>query len=157
MKKKNKRLRRIILFIMVIIASVLIMLASYVLQQNKHLMTYQKSLAKLPEVDQVLEISEYSGMESYYVAKVLLTTDLEYYYFIKDDIVEYSYPVTDLMTAQQAVKQALASHQGTVTHYYLGIYDEKPVYEVEISSTRGEEYVIVDAQSGDIVLQFVIN
>lgn len=121
-------------------------------------MTYQKSLTNLPEVNQVLEISEYSGTESYYVAKVVLTTNQEYYYFIKDNIVEYSYPVDELITSNQAAQEALKTiGEGTVTHYYLGIYEQNPVYEVSISSINGEEYVIVDAKNGEVLLQFVVN
>lgn len=50
MNKKNKWLKRSVLLIIVILCSGLILLASYVLQYNKTLMTYQKSLANLPEV-----------------------------------------------------------------------------------------------------------
>ena len=63
MNKKNKWLKRSVLLIIVILCSGLILLASYVLQYNKTLMTYQKSLANLPEVSEVLEIAEYSGQE----------------------------------------------------------------------------------------------
>lgn len=158
MKKKNKRLKRSLLLIIVIVTSSILILASYVLQYNKQLMTYQKSLTNLPEVNQVLEISEYSGTESYYVAKVVLTTNQEYYYFIKDNIVEYSYRVDELITSNQAAEKALKTiGKGTVTHYYLGIYEQNPVYEVSISSTNGEEYVIVDAKNGEVVLQFIVN
>ena len=83
MNKKNKWLKRSVLLIIVILCSGLILLASYVLQYNKTLMTYQKSLANLPEVSEVLEIAEYSGQEQYYVAKVLLTSNKEYTILLK--------------------------------------------------------------------------
>ncbi len=156
MNKKNKRLKRIVLLIIVILFSGLILLASYVLQQNKQLMTYQKSLTNLPEVSQVLSISEYYGEDPYYVAKVLLTTNQEYYYFVKDNTVEYSYPIEDLMTAEDATQKALSVvGNGITKHYYLGIYDGKPAYEVLISLEKQEEYVIIDAQTGEVLLQFV--
>ena len=157
MNKKNKWLKRSVLLIIVILCSGLILLASYVLQYNKTLMTYQKSLANLPEVSEVLEIAEYSGQVQYYVAKVLLTSNKEYYYFIKDNTVDFSYPVEVLMTPEQAAQKALSLiGQGIVKHYYLGIYDEKPVYEVLVSLGDEEHYIIIDAKTGDVLLQFDI-
>ena len=64
----------------------------------------------------------------------------------------------ELITSNQAAEKALKTiGKGTVTHYYLGIYEQNPVYEVSISSTNGEEYVIVDAKNGEVVLQFIVN
>lgn len=158
MRKKNKWLKRSILFIVVLLASGIILFASYVLQYNKQLMVYQESLAQLPEVSQVLEISEYYGKESYYVAKVLLTTDKEYYYFIKDNTVEYSYPVEELITGEQAAQKSLSIlGQGEIKHYYLGIYEEKPIYEVLISLGNEECYFIIDAKTSDVLLQYSLN
>lgn len=157
MNKKNKWLKRSVLLIIVILCSGLILLASYVLQYNKKLMTYQKSLANLPEVSEVLEIAEYSGQEQYYVAKVLLTSNKEYYYFIKDNTVDFSYPVEELVTPEQAEQKALSMvNQGTSKHYYLGIYDGKPAYEVLVSSGDKDNYILIDAKTGDVLLQFDI-
>ena len=61
MRKKNKWLKHGILLIVVLIGSGMILLSSYVLQDDKQLMAYQNSLTQLPEVSEVLEISEYYG------------------------------------------------------------------------------------------------
>lgn len=155
MRKKNKWLKHGILLIVVLIGSGMILLSSYVLQYDKQLMAYQNSLTQLPEVSEVLEISEYYGKDSYYVAKVLLTTDKEYYYFIKDNTVEYSYPVEELITGEQAAQKSLSIlGQGEIKHYYLGIYEEKPIYEVLISVGNEEYYFIIDAKTSDVLLQY---
>lgn len=75
MKSKNRWLKRFVLLIIVLIISGFLLLFSYVMGHEKSLMNYQSSLSKLPEVEQVLEISEYQGIDAYYVAKVLLTRD----------------------------------------------------------------------------------
>ena len=68
-----------------------------------------------------------------------------------------SYPVEELMTPEQAAQKALSLiAQGIVKHYYLGIYDEKPVYEVLVSLGDEEHYIIIDAKTGDVLLQFDI-
>ncbi|MDE5977353.1 MAG: PepSY domain-containing protein [Turicibacter sp.] len=156
MNKKNKFLKRSILLIIVIIGSSLLLFSSYVLKYPNQLMTYQASLAHLPEVSEVLEIAMYEGQEEYYVAKVLLTSGKEYYYFIKDNTVEISCPVEEIMTPEQAEQKALALVQGRSKHYYLGIYDESIIYEVLISANDYECYVILDAKTGDVLLQFEI-
>ena len=63
MNKKNKWLKRAVLLIVVLLAIGVISFASYVLQHDKQLLTYQESLSNLPEVKKVLEISQYNGEE----------------------------------------------------------------------------------------------
>lgn len=155
MNKKNKWLKRSVLLIIVLLAIGVISFTSYVLTYDKQLLTYQKSLAKLPEVEKVLEISQYNGEEQYYVAKVQLTSGKEYYYFINDNTVKVSCEVNELITKKQ-VEENVASlvDQGVIKHYYLGVYDEVPVYEVLVSDDKADYYVIMDANSAEVLLQF---
>ncbi len=157
MNTKTKWLKRMVLTIIVVILSALLILFSYVLGYEKGLMNYQASLSKLPEVESVVRISEYNGVESYYVAEVVLINGSEQYYFIKDNVVEYHVPVEELLTGEEAASYAMANvGAGIVKHYYLGIEDETPIYEVMISSDKGEHYVIVDAKTGKLVSHFII-
>ena len=87
----------------------------------------------------------------------MLTSNKEYYYFIKDNTVDFSYPVEELMTPEQAAQKSpvadSARHSKTLL---LRIYDEKPVYEVLVSLGDEEHYIIIDAKTGDVLLQFDI-
>lgn len=86
-------------------------------------MNYQSSLSKLPEVEQVLEISEYQGIDAYYVAKVLLTNETEQYYFIKDNVVVYQVEINKILSTDAIVNKALSlTGSGKVKHYYLGFW-----------------------------------
>ena len=158
MNTKTNWLKRMVLTIIVVILSSVLVLFSYVFGHEKGLMNYQASLSKLPEVESVIRISEYGGMESYYVAQVVLINGSEQYYFIKDNVVEYHVPVEDLLTGEQAASYAMSNvGSGIVKHYYLGIKDETPIYEVMISSDKGEHYVIIDAKTGKLVSHFIID
>ncbi len=155
MNKKNKWLKRAVLLIVVLLAIGVISFASYVLKYDKQLLTYQESLSKLPEVKKVLEISQYNGEEQYYVAKVQLTSGKDYYYFIKDNTVKLSCETKDLMTKKQVEeKVANVIDQGVIKHYYLGVYGETPIYEVLVTNDKGDFYVILDAKTSEVLLQF---
>ena len=105
---------------------------------------------------EVLEIAEYSGCRAVLCGKSLLTSNKEYYYFIKDNTVDFSYPVEELMTPEQAAQKALSLiAQGIVKHYYLGIYDENQFMGALVLGDE-EHYIIIDAKTGDVLLQFDI-
>lgn len=158
MNLKSKWLKRIVLSIIVVILSSLLILFSYVLGHEKSLMDYQESLAQLPEVERVVEIAEYNGTESYYVAKVLLVNEDEHYYFIKENVVEYNIPVEELITGGEAANRALSfAGSGTVKHYYLGLENKKPIYEVMLSAEKGEQYLMIDAKTGELISHFIID
>lgn len=158
MKSKNRWLKRFVLLIIVLIISVVLLLFAYVMGHEKSLMDYQSSLSKLPEVEQVLEISEYQGVDAYYVAKVLLTNETEQYYFIKDNVVTYQVETNKVLSIDVIVNKALAvTGSGKVKHYYLGFLDENPVYEVLVTTSKGEEYVMVNALDGDLISHFIVD
>lgn len=158
MKSKNRWLKRFVLLIIVLIISVVLLLFAYVMGHEKSLMDYQSSLSKLPEVEQVLEISEYQGVDAYYVAKVLLTNETEQYYFIKDNVVTYQVETNKVLSIDVIVNKALTvTGSGKVKHYYLGFLDENPVYEVLVTTSKGEEYVIVNALDGDLISHFIVD
>lgn len=158
MKSKNRWLKRIVLVVIVIIISTILLLFAYVMGREKSLMDYQASLAKLPEVNQVLEISEYQGLDTYYVAKVMLTNDTEQYYFIKDNIVVYHMETSEVMAIDSLLNKALiVTGNGKVKHYYLGFLEERPIYEILITTDKGEEYVILNAVDGELISHFIVD
>ncbi|EFF63013.1 hypothetical protein GMA92_02675 [Turicibacter sanguinis] len=158
MKSKNRWLKRFVLLIIVLIISGFLLLFSYVMGHEKSLMNYQSSLSKLPEVEQVLEISEYQGIDAYYVAKVLLTNETEQYYFIKDNVVVYQVEINKILSTDAIVNKALSlTGSGKVKHYYLGFLDENPIYEVLVTTSEGEEYVILNALDGELISHFIID
>ncbi|MGL4337550.1 MAG: hypothetical protein ACRCST_11730 [Turicibacter sp.] len=152
MKHKKKWPKRIFLLVTTLILCGAMLLGSYVYGYEKELMTYQASLAKLPEVTKVLEISKYKGVEEYYVAKVILTNETEQYYFIKDNIVVYNIVASELLSIEQLEKRVneLVS-DALIKHYYLGIHEEKPIYEILLSSQGRELYLIVNAIDGSMI------
>ncbi|HAX72641.1 MAG TPA: hypothetical protein DCY20_03885 [Firmicutes bacterium] len=154
MKRKNKWPKRIFLIVLTVIASFTTMLLAYVAGYEKDLMVYQESLAKLPEVNSVLEIAKYNGTEQYYVAKVKLINETEHYYFIKDNVVEYNVETKNILSTDVIVNNVMNQIQGDIKHYYLGIHEEKPIYEVVVSTQNQEVYVLVDAMSGELVATY---
>ena len=42
-------------------------------------------------------------------------------------------------------------------HYYLGFLDENPIYEVLVTTSKGEEYVILNALDGELISHFIID
>lgn len=158
MKSKNRWLKRLVLLIIIVAISAIMLLFAYVMGYEKSLMTYQSSLSKLPEVKQVLEISEYNGVESYYVAKVLLTNETEQYYFIKDNVVDYHIETSKVIAVDSMLNKAISvTGSKKVKHYYLGYLDEKPIYEVLVTTDTGEEYVILNALDGELISHFIVD
>ena len=41
-----------------------------------------------------------------------------------------------------------------IKHYYLGVYGETPIYEVLVTNDKGDFYVILDAKTSEVLLQF---
>lgn len=158
MKSKNRWLKRLVLVIVLVAVSAILLLFSYVMGHERGLMNYQASLSKLPEVKQVLEISEYHGLESYYVAKVLLKNETEQYYFIKDNIVAHHIETNKVKDIDSIISKALSVvGNGKVKHYYLGFLNEDPIYEVLVTTSKGEEYVILNALDGKLVSHFIVD
>ncbi len=84
-----------------------------------------------------------------------MTSGKDYYYFIKDNTVKLSCETKDLMTKKQVEeKVANVIDQGVIKHYYLGVYGETPIYEVLVTNDKGDFYVILDAKTSEVLLQF---
>ena len=122
------------------------------------LRAYKRSVENLEEVNQVLEFSEYAGLETYFVAIVERIDDEQYVYFVNDGIVAYQFPVDDLITIETARGVAVdATESQRIIGTQLGIYEETPIYEVRIKTPEGMDYVFVDAMTRDIMLHFTLD
>ena len=92
------------------------------------------------------------------MAKVLLTNETEQYYFIKDNVVVYQVEINKILSTDAIVNKALSlTGSGKVKHYYLGFLDENPIYEVLVTTSEGEEYVILNALDGELISHFIID
>jgi len=162
MKKKKKInykwLKWSVLGAIAVVIALGIMLLIYVAGHQDNLSSYQQSIENLVEVDQVLDFSHYTGQEAYFVARIQRTDGEQYYYFVKDDIVAHQVLVADVITADIAQSVAMESvGSGSILSHQLGIYHDKPIYEVKLRTNEGTDYVIINALTMEIVFQFTLN
>ena len=161
MKNKKKNLKWIIWSsagIFTIGISIYIFLLMYIGNHQDNLNSYKQSIGNLPEVAEILEFSHFTGTDEYLVAKVRRTDDAEYIYFIKNEVVAQQFPVSDFIGEEMAQSIALNATESRELQYVtLGMYFENPIYELKFITERGAEYLIIDAQTGEILLQFTLD
>lgn len=153
-KKKPllKWLGLILIIIMVWIVSFLI----YVGREHSERETFRRSLENMPEVQYVLALNQFHGAESYWIAEVALEDGTQMYYFIFEAQVIHQVPVGDLMTPAQAEAIALSGFGGTSVHYFLGFFQNTPIFEVALNTSEGVRYVIVDAKTREIAFSYLL-
>ncbi len=149
-------LKRLVLICLTLVLSFSMILSAYVIKKEHELKEYATSLTMLPEVNEVLSISTFQGSNMYYVAKVRLQNETEQYYFIQDDVVVYHQDVTEFLAIETILSAAQRVVQGDVKHYYLGLFEDRPIYEVVIGTSNAEHYVIVDAITADVVKEMIV-
>ena len=154
--KRTRWIKRIILTILTIVICSLVLLSSYVIKEEQGLQDYATSLSELPEVERVEKISTFSGDEFYHVAKVKLKNETIQYYFIKDNEVVHYENELNLMPLDKILTVANSRVSGVVKHHYLGMFEERPIYEVLIGTTSSEVYVLIDAKSGEVIKEIVV-
>jgi len=160
--EKKKRSYKWMIWSMVATSLVAIGLIIFILiyeaGYQDNLKAYEHSIENLSEVSRVLEFSEYSGTESYFVAIVERVDEEEYVYFVKDGIVEHQVPVGDLITADEARQIAVeVADSQQIMDTKLGLHEEAPIYEVRLRTAQGVQYVIIDGLTMEIVLNFTLD
>lgn len=154
----KKNIKWLVIGICVIVVAIVIYMGAvirYVEQEATTLNNYMASLEALPEVESVHAIHRFNGLESYIVALVELTNSQEAYYFVKDGIVEHYLVSDELITQSQAAN--IASDLivgGEVQDNQLGIIEETPIFEVQMTLEDTLYYVIINAVNGNVIMNF---
>ena len=116
---------------------------------------YGQSLESLPEVLVVRDVSRFNGASTYVVARVELVDGREQYYFVADGVVEYYVDSEDVIGFDAAEQIAFSRvGGGVVVSSQLGIHLSDVIYEVQVEYEGLFFYVVIDAQDGEILLEF---
>lgn len=154
----KKKIKWLVIGICVIVVAIVIYMGAvirYVQREATTLNNYMASLEVLPEVQSVHTIHRFNGLESYVVALVELTNNQEAYFFVKDGLVEQYLVSDELITQSQAA--TIASNLivgGEIQDTQLGIIEETPIFEVQMTLEDALYYVIIHALSGDVIMNF---
>jgi len=155
---KRKRLKKRLMGGIAIVVALLIAglsLAVMAKQQENQLLAYARSLGNLPEVGQVLAISEFVSHEPAIVARVELVSGEEHLYFIQEDTVVLQLPASEILAPAAVMNDVFGTTE--IVRYSLGLYGERAIYELVANTESGVNYVWVDARTGDIILSFVLD
>ena len=152
MKWIKRCLVTLLIFGVVLFASLIL----YVEQEETTVEQYAASLSALPEIESVQRISKFNGTKTYFVADVTLKSGVKHVYFIHEDQVVHYEPKTNIQPVNKILEAVRAVNENPVAHYYLGMYEDQPVYEVAVTSKHATHYVIVDAKSAEILDEFEI-
>jgi len=169
MKSKIKwiksRMKQIFVGVAVIIIVALIYVALVMRYANREageLAHYAQSIEELPEVERVMDMHRFNGMESYVVAHVLLSDGQEFYYFVREETVEH-YVASDELMEEERV---LAIMQRAILDYnedavevdligiQLGMINNEVVFEVRVRLNEQIHYVVINGEDGEVVLHF---
>ena len=152
-KKINKWLVGIFGFVTAT-AIFLLFVLLYTHQFENQLLAYARSLANLPEVEEVLAVSEFTGSKRYIVARVRLIGGEEHMYFVHDDVVATQIPVTELIEVESVMMEVFGTTD--IVRYSLGRHGGDIVYELVANTPEGVNYVVANALSGQVVMSFIL-
>ena len=116
---------------------------------------YADSLLTLPDVVSVQSIHRFNGKESYIVASIEHDSGQELYFFVRDGSVQYYFISSELLNESDANVIALDLVQnGEIINTQLGILGEKPIFEVQIEYEDLVYYIVIDAQTREVLMNF---
>ena len=162
------KIKWILLGIVTVIVVVVIYFVSLTRVANQHasmLEGYALSIEGLPEVDRVLDVHQFNGLESYIVSRVRLHDGQEIYYFVRDEVVQHYLPQSDLIREEQArqiaydtIASALGEASGSQEiEFFLiqvGVLEDVIIFELQARVDEDVHYVIMDGQTGEVILHF---
>lgn len=157
MLKKIKWIILIILSIGIILLTYAMTLLRYAETEVEALERYRLSLASLPEVEEVREVHRFNGLESYIVASIVLERGYDVYYFVFDDTVQHFFFASDLITEEEALQIAMSLiREAEMKRIILGILNEMPIFEVQMELEDEIHYIVINALTGSVVMNFQI-
>jgi len=169
MKFKMKQIKpkmKQIFMVTAVVAIVLLIYATLIMRvansEEGELADYAQSIAELSEVEEVINVHRFNGIESYVVAHVLLRDGQEFYYFVREETVKHYVASDDLLEEEQVLaimQRAILDDEEDRTEVelvaiQLGILNDDVVFEVRVRLDAHIHYVVIDGQNGDVLLHF---
>jgi len=157
MLKKIKWTSLGIVALSIIIITYVIALVRYAETEVTALSDYEASLLTLPEVASVRQIHRFNGLESYIVANVEHTSGQDIYFFVREGSVQHYFISSQLIDETQAnrIAQNLVPN-GEIINTQLGILRETPIFEVQIVYEGTVHYIVIDAKTREVIMNFQI-
>lgn len=153
-----KRISWFVLFVLIsstLSIGYIVTLVRYAEAENGILDDYRASILAMEDVNSVNTIHRFNGLESYIVADIDHQNGENLYFFIRDGLVQHFFFTNDLIDAATAGSIATAVHDGgTVSNITLGILHTTPIFEVQINQEEVVYYVVVNAITREIVMNF---
>jgi len=153
-----KRISVTVLLAVIITGAVLtyiVTLVRYAETETTALNQYRLSVAAMADVKAVHSIHRFNGLESYIVATITHENGENLYFFIRDGQVLHFFFTTDLISIETA--NSIATGQipnGQIHHTQLGIIHETPIFEVQINYDGNVHYVVINAITQEVIMQF---
>lgn len=154
--------------ILIIIGTYVISLVRYAEGEVATLENYTASILAMEEVESLNSIHRFNGLESYIVASVVHEGGQDVYFFVRDVQVQYYFFAEELIDEEEAnaIAQNLMEN-GMIINTQLGILegvledeiadDEEsamPIFEVQIEDEDAVYYIVINAQTSEVVLNF---
>ena len=157
MLKKIKWILLGIVAASIIIVAYVISLVRYAEVEVTALNNYAVSLSEFPYVASVQWVQRFNGLESYIVASVEHTSGQDVYFFVREGVVQHYFFSSHLIDETQAneIAQNLVQN-GEIINTQLGILREIPIFEVQIEYEDAIHYIVINARTREVWMDFEI-
>lgn len=156
MLKKIKWILLGLASVIIIVITFLVTLVRYADEEVDALNFYRLSIEAMPEVVSVEEIHRFNGLDTYIVANVRHENGQNIYFFVQDGAVVHYFFATQLIEQEEAISVTdQLFREGELFHIQLGVIGEIPIYEVQIKDDGEVHYVVIDAQTGNVLMNFI--
>jgi len=158
MLKKIKWVSLSVTVLAIIIMTYIIALVRYAEGEVTAINEYVTSLLTLPDVVSVSYAHRFNGLESYIVANIEHTSGQEVYFFVREGSVQHYFISSQLIDEMQAnVIAQNVMPNGEIINTQLGILQETPIFEVQIEDDGVVHYIVINAQTSEIWLNFYLS
>jgi len=157
MLKKAKWILLGIAAVSIIIIAYVISLIRYAETEVTALNNYATSLSELPDVVSVQSIHRFNGLESYIVANIEHDSGQDVYFFVRDGEVQHYFFSSQLIDEMQAneIAEGLVQN-GERISTQLGILNGIPIFEVQIEYEGVVRYIVINAQTREVWMDFQV-
>jgi len=156
MLKKIKWIIIALIVICSIIFTYALTLLRYAETEVLELNRYHASLEMMPEVDTVISLHRFNGIESFIVANIRHESGDNIYFFVQDDAIVHYFWENDLLFEEALRVAEREILFGYISRYKLGIINETPIFEFQIYNEGVIYFVIVDALTGEVIMSFEV-
>ena len=143
-----------VLVILVVLLGYVGSLVEYAETEVRLINNVSASLEAMSGIDSVESIHRFNGLESYIVARVLYDQQ-EVYFFVRDGTIQHYIGSAEMLAESDAQNIAVNFISGgDIHHTQLGIIGETPIFEVQIALGDARHYVVINAKSGNVIMNF---